>query len=46
MLTHCNLNEYDSSIYKPKAKKDFGSVLFSLPKKYWHTTFKLINVGS
>ena len=38
MLTHCNLNEYDSSIYKPKAKKDFGSVLFSLPKKYWNTT--------
>ena len=38
MLTHCNLNEYDSSLYKPKAKKDFGSVLFSLPKKYWHTT--------
>ena len=38
MLTNCNLNEYDSSIYKPKAKKDFGSVLFSLPKKYWHTT--------
>ena len=24
MLTHCNLNEYDSSIYKPKAKKDFA----------------------
>lgn len=32
----CNLNEYDPSIYKPKAKTDFGQILFSLPKKYWN----------
>ena len=28
MLTHCNLNEYDSSIYKPKAKKTLGASCF------------------
>ena len=32
----CNLNEYDPSLYKPKAKTDFGQILFSLPKKYWN----------
>mgnify|MGYP006259823631 FL=1 len=32
----CNLNEYDPSTYKPKAKTDFGQILFSLPKKYWN----------
>ncbi len=36
MHSGCNLNEYDPSIYKPKAKKDFGQILFSLPKKYWN----------
>ena len=37
----CNLNEYDPSIYKPKAKKDFGQILFSLPKNIGTTPLEM-----
>ena len=31
----CNLNEYDPSIYKPKARRILVKYYF-LPKKYWN----------
>ena len=38
----CNLNEYDPSTYKPKAKTDFGQILFSLPKGFYTPVIYLL----
>lgn len=36
VLTNCDSsNDYNPNILKPKAKKDYGEILFAINKKYW-----------
>ena len=47
VFVNCDLsNDYNPHILKPKAKKDYGEILFGLNKKYWnHELGKTIKIS-